>query len=37
MDISPLDCPNVAPDFHIKLRTRFLTKLHSVISNEPDF
>jgi len=37
MDISPVDCPKVPEDFHLKLRARFLHKLSEVASNTPDF
>lgn len=30
MDISPVDCPKIPNDFHLKLRTRFLKKLAEV-------
>ena len=37
MDLSPINCPKVAPDFHKKIRDRFLKKLHEEGSKDTNF
>jgi hypothetical protein len=34
MELSPVNCPEVPPHFHKKLRTRFINKLKEVANDE---
>lgn len=37
MNLEPVTCPSVPPDFHLKIRDRFVKRLHEVASNDANF